>query len=238
MVGGLVQQKNIGLGRDGAGQRGAARFATRKLGGVFVAGKAKLFEQIARAIRIIGVNQPRFNILKHGFEAGEVRLLRQIADGGAGLEKAGALVLLQQSGSNFEQSALARAIAADKTEPVAFGYGKRGPVKERRGAQSEANVLQYQERRCHAPWIEGWAAKSKAECGVDTRIKSAYDALHSAHVYKHGHNPRVIFFLSIPPPFPSCKNFATRPLKLKGKKNVAGCCSNRFHRAARAQGQD
>ena len=42
MVGRLVEQQDVGLGREHAGQRGAAGFAARELGRVFLAGQAEL----------------------------------------------------------------------------------------------------------------------------------------------------------------------------------------------------
>jgi len=46
MVGRLVQQQDVGRGSQHAGQGGAACLAARKSRGVFLAGKAKFFEQI------------------------------------------------------------------------------------------------------------------------------------------------------------------------------------------------
>jgi hypothetical protein len=46
MVGGLVQQQDIGRGGQRASQGSAARLAARKSYGVFRAGKAEFFEQI------------------------------------------------------------------------------------------------------------------------------------------------------------------------------------------------
>ena len=48
MVGRLVEQQDVGLGRQHARQRGAARLAARELRRVLVAGEAELLQQIAR----------------------------------------------------------------------------------------------------------------------------------------------------------------------------------------------
>ena len=50
MIGGLVEQQDIGLGREHAGERGAPPLAARKARRVFVAGEAQRFEQIAGAV--------------------------------------------------------------------------------------------------------------------------------------------------------------------------------------------
>src|SRR6185437_12378214 len=47
MVGGLVEQENIGLGRQHAGERGTAGFAARKTRRLLAAGEAQMLEQIA-----------------------------------------------------------------------------------------------------------------------------------------------------------------------------------------------
>ena len=53
MVGGLVEQQDVGLGRQHAGQRGAAGLAAGQARGIFVAGQAELFEQVAGAIVVV-----------------------------------------------------------------------------------------------------------------------------------------------------------------------------------------
>ena len=52
MVGRLVEQQDIGVGRQHPGQRRAPRLAARQRGGVLVAGEAKLLEQIARGVGV------------------------------------------------------------------------------------------------------------------------------------------------------------------------------------------
>ena len=49
MVGRLVEQQDVGRGRQHAGQRGAARFAAGEFAGVLLAGEAELLQQVARA---------------------------------------------------------------------------------------------------------------------------------------------------------------------------------------------
>jgi hypothetical protein len=52
MVGGLVEQQDVGVGREHARERRAARLAARELRGVFVAGEAELLQEIARRMGI------------------------------------------------------------------------------------------------------------------------------------------------------------------------------------------
>ena len=53
MVGRLVQQQDVGRGRQHARQRRAAGFAAGEMRGVFVAVKPELLQQIARLIVIV-----------------------------------------------------------------------------------------------------------------------------------------------------------------------------------------
>ena len=92
MVGRLVEQQNVRLGREHARQRRAARFAAREARGVFLAGQPELFEQITRAMRVIAGCEARFHVGERCGEAGQVRLLRQVADGGARLREARAAI--------------------------------------------------------------------------------------------------------------------------------------------------
>ena len=97
MVGRLVEQQDVGLGREHARERGAARLAAGEPRGIFLAGQAELFEQIARAVRIVARREPGLHIGERGGKAGEVRLLRQVADRRARLREARAAVGLDQS---------------------------------------------------------------------------------------------------------------------------------------------
>ena len=66
MVGRLVEQQDVGLGRQHAGQRGAARLAARQARGVLLAGQAELVQQVARAVGIVARPEPRLDIGERG----------------------------------------------------------------------------------------------------------------------------------------------------------------------------
>ena len=90
MVGGLVEQQDVGRRGQHAGQRGAPRLAAGEAGGVLRAGEAERLQQGAGAVRVVARAQPGCDIGLGAVEAGEVGLLRQVAHGGAGLQEAGA----------------------------------------------------------------------------------------------------------------------------------------------------
>src|SRR5205085_11821898 len=85
MIGRLVEQQDVGFGCERAGKRGAARFTTGKPRGILVAREPELVKQIPSAMRIVAGREPRRDKTKHVSMAGEVRLLRKVTDGRAGL---------------------------------------------------------------------------------------------------------------------------------------------------------
>jgi len=118
MVGRLVQQENIGRGRQHARQRRAAGFAAGHPRGVFVAAKPELLQNVARLIAIVAGAEAGLDIGQSGSETGKIRLLRQIADGGAGLHETAAAVGLDQAGRDLQQRRFAGAVAADQTDAL------------------------------------------------------------------------------------------------------------------------
>ena len=152
MVGRLVEQEDVGGGRQHPRDRRAPRFAAREVLRILAAVEAELFHEIVRRVRIVAGPEPGFHIGERRRKAGEVRLLRQVAHGGAGLHKACAAVGLDQSGGDLEQRRLARAVAADQTDALAGRDRQLDAVEQRRAAERERDVLELYERRRHA-WV-------------------------------------------------------------------------------------
>ena len=119
MVGRLVQQQDIGRGRQHPRQRRAAGFAAGDMRGVFVAVKPELLQQIARLIVVVAGAEAGLDIGQRRRVIAEIRLLRQIADGGAGLHEAAAAVGLDQAGRDLQQRRFAGAVAADQADALA-----------------------------------------------------------------------------------------------------------------------
>ncbi len=119
MVGRLVQQQDIGRGRQHPRQRRAAGFAAGDVRGVFVAGEPELLHQIARLIMIVAGIEPGLDIGQRGRKTGKIRLLRQVTDGGAGLHEAAAAVGFDQTGRDLQQRRFAGAVAADQADALA-----------------------------------------------------------------------------------------------------------------------
>ena len=69
MVGGLVEQQHVRLGRQHAGQRRAPRLAARQIGGVFLARQPQLFEQHDRLVGIVERPKARLGIGERGLKA-------------------------------------------------------------------------------------------------------------------------------------------------------------------------
>ncbi len=122
VVGRLVQQQDIGRGRQHPRQRGAAGFAAGDMRGIFVAAQPKLLQDVAGLIMVVAGRKACFDIGQRGSEAGKIRLLRQVADGRTRLHEAAAAVGLDQAGRDLEQRRFAGAVAADQTHPLGGRY--------------------------------------------------------------------------------------------------------------------
>ena len=151
MIGRLVEQQDVGRGRQHAGERRAARLAAGQRGGVLLAGQTELLQQIAGPVSVFVrvAHQTCLDIGQRGREPGQVRLLRQIADRGAGLGKSAAAIRLHQTRGNPQQRGLARAVAPHEAQPIAGGDRQTGAGKYRRGPEAEADVLQQKQGRRH-----------------------------------------------------------------------------------------
>ena len=149
MVGRLVEQQDVGLGRERARERRAPRLAAGKARGVFVAGEPELFEQVARAMGVVAGRKARLHIGERGGEARQVRFLRQIADGGAGLREACAAIGLHRSGGDLQERGFARAVAADQADALALADRQLRAFQQRRAAEGEVDVLQGEKGRGH-----------------------------------------------------------------------------------------
>ena len=150
MVGRLVEQQDVGLRREHARERGAARFAAGEPCGIFLAGQPELLEQIARAVRLVARRKAGFHIGERGGKAGEVRLLREVAHRRARLREARAAVGLDEPRRDLEQGRLARAVAPDQAHALALADRELGAFEQRRAAEGEVDVLQREQGRGHA----------------------------------------------------------------------------------------
>ena len=119
MVGRLVQQQDIGRGRQHARQRRAAGLAAGEMRGVLIAVKPELLQHIAGLIVVVARAEPGLDIGQRGGEAGKIGLLRQIADGRAGLHETAAAVGLDQAGRDLQQRRFAGTVAADQADALA-----------------------------------------------------------------------------------------------------------------------
>ena len=150
MVGRLVEEQDVGFGRQRAGNGGAADLAARQALRVFIAGEPQFAQQIGAAVRIIRGPKARLDIVEHGCVGGKIRLLRQVADGGAGLHPALALVGLDHAGGDLEKRRLARAVAPDERHALALGNSEFGVFENGAAAEGQADAAEMKENSAHA----------------------------------------------------------------------------------------
>ncbi len=118
MVGGLVEQQDIGFRCQHAGERRTPAFPAGEARRLLLPGETEALQEIARAVRIVAGGEPGLDEGGRGGEAGQVRGLQQIADGHRGLDEAAAAIRLDLAGGDLEQRRLARAVAAHQTQTL------------------------------------------------------------------------------------------------------------------------
>ena len=149
MVGGLVQQQHIGLGRQHPHDGGAARLAARQARGILVAREAQLLQQIAGLVGLVAGPEAGLDVIHDRGEAAEIGLLGQVAHGGVGLEEAHALVRLGLGGGDAQKGGFARAVTADEGQPLAGRDGHLRPLQQGLAADCEFDALERQKRGSH-----------------------------------------------------------------------------------------
>ena len=107
------------IGRNGSGKSTLLKIAAGQMRGLFVAVQAELLQDVAGLVVVIAGAEAGLDIGQRRLVIGEIRLLRQIADGGAGLHEAAAAIRFDQSGRDLQQRRLARAVAADQADAFA-----------------------------------------------------------------------------------------------------------------------
>ena len=141
MVGRLVEQQDIGLGASTRAKRGAAGLPAREARRILVAGEAEMLEQNSErgADRCRLRARPRHS--RAPFIAAEIRLLRQVAHGGAGLENR------RPPSASISPAAIFKSV--DLPEPLrptsaifSPGVTEFGAIEQQSRAQRQANILE------------------------------------------------------------------------------------------------
>ena len=162
MIGRLVEQQNVGLGRQHACERRTPRFAAGKPRGVF----ARRSGQAARAgsARDAGRRRARVpprrtpSVVAKPARSGSCARYRMVAPGWAKRVPRSAF---HRAGGDLQQCRFARAVAADQADALAFADGKLGAFEQRRAAEGEVDVLQGEKRWRHARRLRRCDAVSK-----------------------------------------------------------------------------
>ena len=155
MVGRLVQQQDVGRGRQHPSQRRAAGFTAGDMRGVFVAMQPELLHQIAGLIMIVAGAEAGLDIGQRRLVIAEIRLLRQIADGRTRLHEAAAAIGLDEAGGDLQERRFAGAVTADQADSLARRHRQLDARQQRRAAEGQPDILQLDQRRRHRllqPW--------------------------------------------------------------------------------------
>ena len=184
MIGRLVEEKDIGRGRQHARERGAARLAAGEMGRIFLPGEAELLEDIAGNMGTVARSQPRFDIAKRGREAREIRLLRQVAHQGPGLHEDRAAVRFDQSRRDFQQGRFARSIAAHQGHALAGTDRQLRTGEERGAAEGQGDVFELEEGRCHTGQLRV-KERGRKRAGLFRAMRSGLLCCDGSRVFRH-----------------------------------------------------
>ena len=152
MVGGLVEQQDVGLRRQRAGDGGAADLAAREARGILLAAEAQIAQQADAAVRIVGRAEAR---LRHSpARWRSPRDPAPAADSGAWCRAAASARPCRASietGGDLEQRRLARAVAPHE--------GDRARPRTRQARRLRAPACRRRSVRCRGdeagsgPWL-------------------------------------------------------------------------------------
>ena len=111
--------------------------------------RPRSLRSIAARYGIVERIEAGLDIVARRGEAGEVWLLRQVADRRAGLEEPRPRIRLDLPRGDLEQRRLARAVAPDEAQPLALRHREVGASQQRvsAAAEGEVDVLQGEKRR-------------------------------------------------------------------------------------------
>jgi hypothetical protein len=95
---------------------------------------------------IVGRSEPGLDIVERCGRIAEIRLLRQITDGGARLHESPARIGLDRPGRNLEQRRFARSVAANEADPLARFDGEFRAGEQRLAAERERDIAELKQR--------------------------------------------------------------------------------------------
>ena len=171
MVGRLVEQQDVGIGRQRADDRRAACLAAGQRFRIFLAGEPEPFKHRGHAIRIVERPEVALGKGAGGRVAGKVGLLREIAHRRAGLQEAHARIRLEHAGRDFEQRRLARAVATDEAESLTALDRQAGAFEQgaAASAQRKVDVLESEKGWRHARSLARHPGRAKRRFGIGVR---------------------------------------------------------------------
>ena len=161
MIGGLIEEQDVGLGDEGFGNGEAFEPAAAEAGGLavhagraggIVFSKAGAAESLAKAL-LAGIGwygaafERRFNGLTDGEPRREAGYLMHVADAYVFAERNFAGVRLLFGAEDREECGFACAVGTDKADAVTVVDGKGNVIEERMSAEAFGDVLRDQDRR-------------------------------------------------------------------------------------------
>ncbi len=149
VVGGLVQQQQIGIAGQRPGQGRAPALAARKPGGIARSVEAEAVEEGGDPMRRCPLvpRGGRGDEIRQARKAAEFRLLGQHAHTEARLQEAAAGIDLHAAGQDLQDGRFARAIGAHQRDPLAAPDAEIDIGEERPSAEGQPGATQRRDGR-------------------------------------------------------------------------------------------
>src|SRR5687767_13670494 len=114
---------------------------------ILLAGEPELLQHVARNVGVVVRAEPGLGVVAGCRKARKIRLLRQVADGRAGLAEHLATVDVDQTCDDLEQGGFPRAVTPDQAQPLALGQSEFSAGEQRGAAEGQRNVAKLEKGR-------------------------------------------------------------------------------------------
>ena len=175
MVGGLVQQQQVGLQRKGQRQRRPLVLSTRKPFGinlrvdteaVQLGPQPRLQRPVAPFVPLVhqpGRRAARQQALEERAGRRQHRLLLHQHDAQAVAHHCTPVIKLDAAGNDVEQAGLAGAVTANQPKPLAGGEGEGCPIQQGLGTKGQAGIDQAEEDTHGRDLVAGGGAQVRVD---------------------------------------------------------------------------
>src|SRR6202035_2232323 len=126
-------------------QRGTARFAAREFRRIFLPGETELLQEATGGMAVVARPQAGLDIGERRRGPRKIRLLRQVAHHGSGLDEHGTAVRLDKRRRDLQQGRFAGSIAPDQRYALIRTDGKLRAREKWGAAEGQGDIFKLKE---------------------------------------------------------------------------------------------